>query len=75
MDSREFQCQRETVLRFITNNFDVGTAVLATDDRFKDFVSLAHDHQDAAAAKEYQRLTNASLDECHLATRFARGLA
>lgn len=70
-----FSVSEKTVLRFITNNFDVGTAVLATDDRFKDFVSLAHDHQDAAAAKEYQRLTNASLDECHLATTFARGLA
>ena len=70
-----FSVSEKSVLRFITNNFDVGTAVLATDDRFKDFISLARAHNDAAAAKEYQRLTNAGLDECHLATTFARGLA
>jgi hypothetical protein len=64
----------DIVLRFIANNFDAGTAVLATDDRFGKFISLAQDHKDAAAAQEYKRLTDASLAECHLATTFARGL-
>ena len=69
----EFRVSEDIVLRFIANNFDVGTAVLATDDRFKEFISLARDHKDAAAAREYGKLTNANLAECHLATRFARG--
>jgi hypothetical protein len=64
----------DIVLRFIANNFDAGTTVLATDDRFEKFISLARDHKDAAAAQEYERLTDASLAECHSATRFARGL-
>jgi hypothetical protein len=64
----------DIVLRFIANNFDASTAVLATDDRFGKFISLAQGHKDAAAAQEYKRLTNASLAECHLATAFARGL-
>jgi hypothetical protein len=64
----------DIVLRFIANNFDAGTAVLATDDRFGRFISLARDHNDAAAAQEYERLTDASPAEAHLATTFARGL-
>ena len=62
----------DIALRFIANNFDTDTAVLATDDRFGNFISLARDHKDAAAAQEYKRLTDASLAECHLATTFAR---
>ena len=64
----------DIVLRSIANNFDVGTADLATDDRFKEFISLARDHKDVAAAREYGKLTNANLAECHLATRFAGGI-
>jgi hypothetical protein len=66
--------REDIVLRFIANNFDAGTAVLATDDRFGKFISLARDHKDALAAQEYRRLTDASLAECHLATTYARGL-
>ena len=67
--------REDIVLRFIANNFDAGTAVLATDDRFGKFISLARDHKDALAAQEYKRLTDASLAECHLATTYARDLA
>jgi hypothetical protein len=66
--------REDIVLRFIANNFDAGTAVLATDDRFAKFISLVRDHKDVAAAQEYKRLTDASLAECLLATTFARGL-
>jgi hypothetical protein len=71
----EADSAKDIVLRFIANNFDAGTAVLATDDRFGKFMSLARDHKDALAAQEYKRLTDASLAECHLATTYARGLA
>ena len=67
--------REDIVLRFIASNFDAGTAVLATDDRFGKFISLVRDHQDINAAQEYQRLTDASLAECHLATTFAKGLS
>jgi hypothetical protein len=66
--------REDIVLRFIANNFDAGTAVLATDDRFEKFISLVRDRKDVLAAQEYKRLTDVSLAECLLATKFARGL-
>jgi len=66
--------REDVVLRFIANNFDAGTAVLATDDRFEKFISLVRDRKDVLAAQEYKRLTDSSLAECLLATKFARGL-
>lgn len=69
-----FKVSEDTVADFIARNFDIGTAVLITDDRFEKFRSLACDNKEIAAAKEYQELTGASLAECHLATTFAKGL-
>ena len=64
----------DTAVKFIARNFDVNEAALATDSRFEKFRSLVRDDQAIIAAKEYQRLTDASLPECHLATIFAKGL-
>jgi hypothetical protein len=64
----------DTVLSFMAKNFDLSKAVLATDDRFESFRSLALHGKAIAAAQEYEKLTGASLEECHLATTFVKSL-
>jgi hypothetical protein len=69
-----FKISEGTVVEFIARNFDTNTAVLATDDRFEKFRSLARQDEEIAAAKEYHELTGASLHESHLAATFAKGI-
>jgi hypothetical protein len=70
-----FRIGEDAVVKFIGRNFDVSKAAFVTDDRFEEFRSLARqDKKEIAAAKEYQDLTGASVEECHLATTFARSL-
>lgn len=56
--------KESTVKEFINRNVD---EKLFTDDKFKQFVALAQQGKEIAAAKEYCDMFGASLEEAHLA--------
>jgi hypothetical protein len=62
----------DVAVAFMTRQFGQQMAELCAKPELQPFVKLVAEHTDAAAQKEYRRVTGASMNECHLAVQVIR---
>ena len=66
--------KEEDAVAFIIRNLsDRGILAWREDGTFRRFHELLADGKDIAAAEDYQKVTGATLSECHLAVTLAVG--
>lgn len=64
--------KEDIAIAFINRNLlERGLTAFLVDDKFLKFSQLIRDGKDIAAAEEYRKVTDASLQECHLAVAIA----
>jgi hypothetical protein len=62
----------DVAVDFVMRHFDQQLPELCAKPDLQQFVKLVGEHTDVAAQKEYQRVTGASMNECHLAVQVIR---
>jgi hypothetical protein len=62
----------DVAVDFVTRQFGQQLAEFCAKPELEEFVKLVRQHTDAAAQKEYRRVTGASMNECHLAVEVVR---
>ena len=62
----------DVAVDFVRRQFDQHLTEWCARPELQQFVKLVSDHTDAAAQKEYRRVTGASMNECHLAVQVVR---
>ena len=66
--------KEDVAVAFIVRNLsDRSLVAWREDEAFRGFRGLVADGKRIAAAQEYQKVTGATLDECHLAVTLAAG--
>jgi len=64
-----------TIINFLTKRIkDMNIMEYLAQDNLKGFIEFVKQNKDIAAAEEYQKITNASLDECRMVTSLAHKL-
>lgn len=64
--------KEDIAVAFINRNLsERGLAAFLVDEKFLKFSQLISDGMEIAAAEEYRKVTDASLQECHLAVAVA----